>query len=188
MSQKNNNLIVDFLVEIPLNSNIKYEFDKKTHKLRVDRILSSSMTYPGNYGYIDNTLSNDGDPIDVLMISDCQILPMTLVKVKLIGVLMMKDEKGMDEKLIVVPDNSIDPYYDEMNDINDIPKHLLTKIKHFFEHYKDTEPNKWVKVKGFEDKHNAEKLYNESKKRYSGIMNARRKLLMGNTDDPFGNN
>lgn len=159
--------VTDFIVEIPNGSHIKYEFDKKEKMLRVDRILHTSMAYPGNYGYINNTISEDGDPIDVLMISDCKILPMTLVRVRIIGVLIMLDEKGQDEKLIVVPDNSIDPYFDEMNDITDIPKHLLSKIKHFFEHYKDTEPKKWVKVEGFRNKETAEKLYKEAKDRFT---------------------
>ena len=158
-------LIVDFIVEIPSGSHIKYEFDKELKMLRCDRILHTSMSYPGNYGYIDGTLSNDGDPIDVLMVSDYSILPMTLVKVKIIGVLMMIDEKGQDEKLIAVPASCIDPYYDEVNDITDLPKHLLVKVKHFFEHYKDTEPKKWVKVKDYSGRNVAEKLYNEAKNR-----------------------
>ena len=155
-------LIVDFIVEIPNGSHVKYEFDKEKKMLRCDRILHTSMAYPGNYGYIDNTLSLDGDPIDVLMISDCKIFPMTLVKAKIIGVLVMTDEKGEDEKLIVVPARCIDPYYEEVNDISDLPKHLLAKVKHFFQHYKDTEPNKWVKVEGFGGKEVAEKMYRES--------------------------
>lgn len=186
MAEVNNNLIVDFIVEIPLNSNIKYEFDKTKQMLRVDRILSSSMTYPGNYGYIENTLSNDGDAIDVLMISDSKILPMTLVKIKVIGVLVMTDEKGIDEKLIAVPHTSINPYYDDMNDISDIPKHLLAKIKHFFEHYKDTEAKKWVKVKGFENKRVAQKMYQESLVRRQKKVFQRREFLMGDFD-PCGN-
>lgn len=167
MSQES--LIIDFVVEIPNGSHVKYEFDKEAKMLRIDRILHTSMAYPGNYGYIDNTLSDDGDPIDVLMISDCKVLPMTLVSVKIIGVLLMTDEKGVDEKLIVAPSNCIDPYYDEVNDITDVPKHLLAKIKHFFEHYKDTEPRKWVKVKGFAGKDVAEKMYRDAKDRANGI-------------------
>ena len=156
------NMIIDFIVEIPANSYVKYEFDKDKNMLRVDRILHTSMAYPGNYGYIPDTLARDGDPIDVLMIPDYKIYPMSLVKAKIIGVLKMKDEKGYDEKLIVVPDDSIDPYYSEFNDIKDVPKHLLGKIRHFFEHYKDTEPKKWVLVEEFGDRYEAEKLYLES--------------------------
>ena len=162
-------LIVDFIVEIPNGSHVKYEFDKEKKMLRCDRILHTSMAYPGNYGYIDNTLSLDGDPIDVLMISDCKIFPMTLVKAKIIGVLVMTDEKGEDEKLIVVPARCIDPYYEEVNDIYDLPKHLLAKVKHFFQHYKDTEPNKWVKVEGFGGKEVAEKMYRDAINRVNGI-------------------
>ena len=119
---------IDFIVEIPANSYIKYEYDKNLNMLRVDRVLHTSMAYPGNYGYIPKTLARDGDPIDVLMIGDYQIHPMTLVKVRIIGVLKMKDEKGEDEKLIVVPDKSIDPYFNEFKDINDVPKHLTTLV------------------------------------------------------------
>ena len=162
---KNNN-IIDFLVEIPCNSHVKYEFDKEANMLRCDRILHTCMSYPGNYGYIPKTLARDGDPIDVLMISDYKILPMTLVKVRIIGALKMQDEKGYDEKLIVVPDKSIDPYFDDIQSIKDIPKHLLAKIKHFFQHYKDTEPNKWVKIEGWADKNEAINLYLDSVKNY----------------------
>lgn len=165
MTQKVND-IVDFLVEVPHQSNVKYEYDKKKGFLRCDRILHSSMVYPGNYGYIPNTLARDGDPIDLLMLSEHPIVPMTLVRVKIIGALKMTDEKGTDEKLLAVPDRSIDPYYDDVNDINDIPKHLLVKIKHFFEHYKDTEPNKWVKISGWADKKEAVELYLDSINNY----------------------
>jgi inorganic pyrophosphatase len=187
MSEKMNN-IIDFLVEIPNGSYVKYEFDKKENMLRCDRILHTSMAYPGNYGYIPKTLARDGDPIDVLMISDCKIYPMTLVQVKIIGVLKMKDEKGYDEKILVAPDSTIDPYYEDMNDINDVPKHLLSKIKHFFEHYKDTEPNKWVKIEGFGDKIEAVKLYENSKKAYCHNLTRSMYKAMQNPPDMCGNN
>jgi inorganic pyrophosphatase len=187
MSTFNNlSIVVDFLTEVPLNSNIKYEFDKELNMLRCDRILHTSMAYPGNYGYIPKTLSNDGDPIDVLMISDYKIQPMTIVKVKIIGVLQMKDEKGEDEKLIVVPDKSIDPYYTKVNDLRDIPEHLLDKIKHFFEHYKDTEPNKWVNVMGFGNREMANKLYADAKRRYrSGRLNNKITTMEEELSDEF---
>lgn len=167
--------LVDFLVEIPANSYVKYEFDKEKNMLRCDRILHTSMAYPGNYGYIPNTLARDGDPIDVLMITDYKIYPMALVRVKIIGVLKMKDEKGYDEKLIVVPDKSIDPYYVDFNDIKDVPKHMLAKVKHFFEHYKDTEPKKWVEVEEFAGREEAVKLYLESVKAYFENKNKKEK-------------
>lgn len=156
--------IVDFVVEIPNGSFVKYEYDKDLKMLRVDRILHTCMAYPGNYGYIPNTLANDGDAIDVLMLGDFKVLPMTLIKVKIIGVLRMTDEKGEDEKLIAVPHSSIDPTYERWNDIHDVPKHVLIKIKHFFEHYKDTEPDKWVKVDSFENRTIAQELYESAKK------------------------
>ena len=184
MTKLNN--IVDFLVEIPANSYVKYEFDKEEGFLRCDRILHTSMAYPGNYGYIPKTLARDGDPIDVLMIPEYKIYPMTLVKVKIIGVLKMQDEKGYDEKLLVVPDISIDPYYVEFNNITDIPKHLLGKIKHFFEHYKDTEPKKWVKVEGFAGAEEATQLYLDSKKMYEDKKN-KATLMTGDYFDLCGN-
>lgn len=177
------NNIVDFLVEIPANSYVKYEFDKEEGFLRCDRILHTSMSYPGNYGYIPKTLARDGDPIDVLMIPEYQIHPMTLVKVRIIGALIMRDEKGEDEKLIAVPDKSIDPYYVDFQDIKDVPKHLLAKIRHFFEHYKDTEPKKWVKVEGFVGTKEAVKLYLDSKQTYNQCKNP--KNILDVYDEPL---
>ncbi len=150
------------IIEIPYNSFIKYEFDKEKNQLRCDRILHTAMAYPGNYGYFPNTLSGDGDPLDVLLICDYALHPGTIIKVKIIGVLLTEDEKGQDEKILAVPVTEIDPSYKKINTITDIPLHQLTKIKHFFSHYKDTEKNKWVKVKGFKDKTKAEAIYKES--------------------------
>lgn len=143
---------VDCLIEISKDSNIKYEFDKDVNKLRCDRFLHTSMAYPANYGYIPNTLSDDGDPIDILVICDYKLIPNCLLKTKIIGVLEMKDEKGFDEKLISVPIEKIDPNSKYINDLNDLPKSLLDKIYHFFKHYKDTEENKFSKVIGFRPK------------------------------------
>ena len=155
--------ITDIIIEVPLNTNTKYEIDKKTKLLRADRILHTSMMYPGNYGYIPNTLANDGDPLDILMINDTPLLPMSLVKAKIIGVLILQDEAGIDDKIIAVPHKKVDATYENINDINDIPTHQLNKIQHFFKHYKDLEPNKWVKITGFENKKQAIKIYQQSK-------------------------
>lgn len=144
--------MVDALIEIPYNSFVKYEFDKKSNKMRCDRILNTSMLYPGNYGYIDNTLADDGDALDILVICDYPLYPGTIINTKVIGVLIMTDEKGIDEKIIAVPSHEVDQNFESVNDITDLPKYTLNKIKHFFEHYKDNEENKWVKVDKFEGK------------------------------------
>ena len=160
------NNIFDMIVEIPRNSNVKYEFDKELGRMRCDRIISTSMLYPGNYGYIPKTLSGDGDPLDILLLCDYPIYPGTVISVKVVGVLLTTDEKGEDEKLIAVPENMVDISSIVINNLSDLGKHLLIKIKHFFEHYKDNEPNKWVKIGEFKDKDETLKLIEISKKRY----------------------
>ena len=122
------------------------------------------MAYPGNYGYIPETLAGDGDPLDILLISDYALHPLTIVNVKIIGVLMTEDEKGSDEKIISVPSEKVDPNYKKINNYTDLPTYTLSKIKHFFKHYKDTEKNKWVKVGDFKDKDEALKIYYDSLK------------------------
>jgi inorganic pyrophosphatase len=160
------NLEFDMIVEIPLNSNVKYEYDKKLNKMRCDRIISTSMLYPGNYGYIPETLSGDGDPLDILLICDYPIYPGTIVSVKVIGVLMTEDENGEDEKLIAVPSHCVDNNSSRINSYKDLGKYTLIKIKHFFEHYKDNEKNKWVKVGDYENQSKSLEIINQSKKRY----------------------
>jgi inorganic pyrophosphatase len=155
-------MITDMIVEIPYQSAIKYEYDEISNKMRCDRILHTAMAYPGNYGYFPNTLSGDGDPLDVLLISDYAIYPGTIINVKIIGVLQTEDEKGQDEKIIAVPTENIDPSYKNINDIKDLPVYTCNKIRHFFEHYKDMEPNKWVKIQNFEDSKKAEEIYKKS--------------------------
>ena len=162
---------IDMIVEIPENTNIKYEFDKKYNRIRCDRILNGPLVYPGNYGYIPNTLSLDNDPLDILLIKSVLLYPNTLIKVKILGVLMTEDEHGIDEKIIAVPDNEVYPYNDTINNINDIESNLLTKIKYFFTHYKDIDINKWVKVGQFKDKLEADKIIMESHQRYLNSKN-----------------
>ena len=161
-----NNL--DMIVEIPYNSFVKYEFDKDMGKMRCDRVLHTAMSYPGNYGYFPNTLSGDGDPLDVLMISDYPIYPGILVEVKIIGVLLTTDEKGADEKIIAVPSEKVDPNYININNYTDLPLATVSKIRHFFEHYKDTESEKWVKVEEFKDREDAIQIYTEAVERHQG--------------------
>ena len=161
-----NNYVFDMLIEIPYNSFIKYEYDKELNKMRCDRVLSTSMGYPGNYGYIPNTISGDNDPIDVLMISDYMIHPGTIISGRVIGGLLTTDENGDDEKIIAVPDNKVDPQYNNILHHTDLPTYTLSKIKHFFEHYKDMEKNKWVKVKHFADRNYALELIENAKYKY----------------------
>ncbi|RLF07424.1 MAG: inorganic diphosphatase [Thermoprotei archaeon] len=135
------------LIEIPLGSNIKYEMDKETETLFVDRILFTSMVYPFNYGYIPGTLEEDGDPVDVLVLGYDPVIPGSVIKARPVGLLEMEDEKGYDMKVIAVPVSKVDPRFDSIKDVDDIPDAVKEKIKHFFEHYKELEPGKWVKVK-----------------------------------------
>tara|TARA_B100000029_G_scaffold511713_1_gene606498 strand:+ start:3011 stop:3523 length:513 start_codon:yes stop_codon:yes gene_type:complete len=164
---KDTNYLVDMIVEIPYNSFVKYEFDKVSNMMRCDRVLTTSMLYPGNYGYIPNTLSGDNDPIDILMICDYPIYPGVIVNVKIIGILLTEDENGDDEKLIAVPSNKVDTTYNEVIDLKDLSKCTTSKIMHFFKHYKDTDKHKWVKVKNFENKETALQILQESRLRFS---------------------
>ena len=154
--------VVDIIIEIPYNSFVKYEYDKIEQKMRCDRVLHTAMAYPGNYGYIPNTLSGDGDPLDVLMICEYPIYPGTIVKARMVGVLFTKDEKGDDEKIIAVPSTQVDPNYSDISNYTDLPKWTLSNIEHFFKHYKDTEKNKWVIVKEFKGKEEAIAVYKKS--------------------------
>ncbi|MCR6576277.1 inorganic diphosphatase [Campylobacter insulaenigrae] len=154
------------VIEIPYGSNIKYELDKESGAVMVDRVMYSAMFYPANYGFIPNTLADDGDPIDILVLNEYPIQAGAVIPCRLIGVLIMEDESGMDEKLLAVPTSKIDPRYDNIKDLNDLPKAVLDKIKNFFETYKMLEPNKWVKVKEFADIKIASVILENSIKNY----------------------
>ncbi|MCE4623157.1 MAG: inorganic diphosphatase [Caldisphaeraceae archaeon] len=149
--------VVNMFVEIPMNSSVKYEFDDEGCFIKVDRFLYTSMFYPFNYGFIPKTKSEDGDPIDVLLISREPVMPGTTIEVKPIGMLIMQDEAGPDSKIIAVPKEKLDPIYGAWSDIDEIPEWIKKKISHFFEHYKEIEPNKWVKVKGWKGAESARK-------------------------------
>jgi inorganic pyrophosphatase len=153
--------LLDVYIEISKGSNLKYEYDKKHSKLRLDRVLSSSMIYPGNYGYIPNTLAEDNDELDALVIVPYSILPGTILKCRVIGALIMEDEKGLDEKIIVVPDSNVDASFDDINDITDLKETTKHKISHFFEFYKKIEKNKWSNVKQYISASEAQKLINK---------------------------
>jgi len=136
-------------IEIPYGSCVKYEFEDG--KLLVDRILSTSMNYPGNYGYIPKTLADDGDAIDVLVINQQPLFPTSYIKCKVLGMLVTEDEKGYDQKVIAVPEEKIDKTLSHLNDIKDLNETQLDIIKNFFSNYKANETEKWVKVYDFED-------------------------------------
>ncbi|MEO1942121.1 MAG: inorganic diphosphatase [Campylobacterales bacterium] len=140
---------VNCLIEIPYKSNLKYELDKESGAIFLDRVLYGSQFYPANYGFIPNTLAEDGDPIDVLVLTDYPVAPGTVIKARVIGVLLMEDESGKDEKILAVPALKIDPTYAKIEELEDLSEVTLQRIKHFFETYKDLEPGKWVKVTGY---------------------------------------
>ncbi len=137
------------VVEIPQGSGIKYEVDKETGLVFVDRFLFTAMYYPFNYGFIPQTLADDGDPVDVLVISREPVVPGSVLRARPIGVLDMRDEEGIDTKVIAVPHSKIDPSYEKVKTVEDLPEVVRERIKHFFEHYKELEPGKWVKVESF---------------------------------------
>ena len=143
---------INVVIEVPLRSDpIKYEYDKKTGAIFVDRYLYTTMFYPCNYGFVPNTLSLDGDPLDVMVVGRMPVMPGAILPARPIGVLKMEDEAGMDEKILAVPNNKITPINSKVHNYLDIPEIDLLRIQHFFEHYKDLEPNKWVKVLGWGD-------------------------------------
>jgi inorganic pyrophosphatase len=138
---------VNVIIEVPVGGEpVKYEFDKKSGALFVDRILHTPMRYPANYGFIPHTLSPDGDPLDALVIARSPFVPGCVVRARPIGVLNLEDEHGGDEKLICVPVDTTFPYYADVGERQDLPSIVLQQIEHFFTHYKDLEPDKWVRV------------------------------------------
>lgn len=154
------------IIEISKDSNIKYEVDDKTGLLFIDRKLHTAMTYPFNYGFIPGTKEEDGDPIDVLVLSNDIYSPLSVVRSKPIGVLITEDEEGKDSKIIAVPDKKIDTNYSKLDEIDQIDKEILDMIKHFFEHYKELEKGKFVKVIEWQKKNQAEKIIIEGIKRF----------------------
>ena len=153
---------VNVLIEIPQGSNVKYELDKEENVIKVDRILYTAMFYPFNYGFIPGTLEEDGDPLDVLVISNYPLMPGSVIEVRPVGMLFMGDEKGEDVKIIAVPIDKIDPTFSNIKDINDVPDAIKNKITHFFEHYKELEPGKWVKVSGWGNASQAKERINKA--------------------------
>ena len=150
---------VNVVIEVPIGGEpIKYELDKEAGTLVVDRFLYTAMRYPGNYGFIPHTLSDDGDPCDVLIANTRAIIPGAIMACRPVGVLLMEDESGGDEKIIAVPAPKLTMRYDRVQNYSDLPDITLKQIEHFFEHYKDLEPNKWVKIARWGDADEAKDL------------------------------
>jgi inorganic pyrophosphatase len=158
---------VNVIIEIPTDAEpVKYEVDKTTGAIFVDRILSTPMRYPCNYGYIPHTLCGDGDPADVLVILPLPLVPGSVIRCRPVGVLRMKDEAGSDEKLVAVPIDKVFDGYSHINDIGQVSQHWLDRIGHFFEHYKDLEKDKWVKLDGWGGAEEAKRIIRESVTRF----------------------
>ena len=160
---------LNVIVEVAIGGEpIKYEMDKEAGTLVVDRFLYTPMRYPGNYGFVPHTLSDDGDPIDVLVANTRPIIPGAVINVRPVGVLKMMDESGGDEKIIAVPSPKLTQRYTNVHNYSDLPAITLEQIWHFFEHYKDLEPGKWVKVQGWGDAAEAKSLVLEAIERARG--------------------
>lgn len=158
---------LNVIIEIPANADpVKYEVDKDTGALFVDRIMNTAMHYPANYGYIPNTLCEDGDPLDVMVVTPFPLVSGCVVRCRPLGLLKMSDEAGGDSKLVAVPIKKQCAMYAEVESLDDLPKMLLNQIAHFFEHYKDLDAGKWVKVEGWGGLDDAVKEINESVERY----------------------
>jgi inorganic pyrophosphatase len=154
---------LNVIIEVPMGGEpVKYEFHKESGALFVDRILHTPMRYPANYGFVPHTLSEDGDPLDGLVIARSPFIPGCVVRARPIGVLKLDDEAGGDEKLICVPVDTTFPYYAEVGERGDLPSIVLQQIEHFFRHYKDLEPEKWVRVGEWGDAAEAQKIVIES--------------------------
>ena len=159
------------IIEIPMDSEpVKYEVDKDTGAIFVDRLLTTPMRYPCNYGYVPQTLGGDGDPLDALVMMPMQLIPGSVINCRPIGFLQMTDESGEDEKLIVVPNNKISPLYKDVETVRALPSLIRDQIAHFFEHYKDLEKGKWVKIDGWHGPKDAMKCIVEGAQRYQDSL------------------
>jgi inorganic pyrophosphatase len=154
---------INAVIEIPQGGvPVKYELDKVSGALFVNRFLHTAMYYPANYGFIPNTLSEDGDPSDVMVLTQVAVAPGAVIRCRPVGALLMEDEHGIDEKILAVPVDELNPYFDGIADYTDLPKIMLDQIDHFFRHYKELEKGKWVKVTGWADREAARKLIVEA--------------------------
>lgn len=160
---------INAVIEIPQGGEpVKYELDKDSGAIFVDRFLHTAMFYPGNYGFVPHTLSEDGDPIDVLVVTHAPVVPGAVIRCRPVGVLLMTDEYGGDEKVIAVPTDDLHPFYTNVRSYADLPQLMLDQIAHFFQHYKDLEPGKWVKVVRWEGPAEAERMIGEAIARARG--------------------
>jgi inorganic pyrophosphatase len=154
---------INVLVEVSVGGHpIKYEMDKEAGTMVVDRFLYTPMAYPGNYGFVPQTLSEDGDPIDVLICNTRPLIPGCVINTRPIGVLVMEDDGGKDEKIIAIPSTQVSARYRNIHNFSDLPEITLSQIEHFFEHYKDLEPGKWVKISGWQDADTAKQMIQEA--------------------------
>lgn len=154
---------VNVIIEVPLGADpVKYEIDKESGAVYVDRFLHTAMHYPANYGFIPHTLCGDGDPIDVMVVGQLPVIPGAVLRARPVGVMMMEDDGGMDEKIIAVPHKKMIPYYNDVTHYSDLPKILIDQISHFFTHYKDLEEGKWAEIKGWGDADEAARLIEAS--------------------------
>ena len=153
---------INVIIEIPKGSSIKYELDITNGLIFVDRILLGAMYYPCNYGSIPKTKEEDGDPVDVLVLGNDPIIPMAVIRARPVGVLLTEDEKGHDSKIVAAPLNKIDPSFSAIKEVDDIPEYLRNQITHFFEHYKELEQGKYVKVRGWKGREIAKKQISEA--------------------------
>ena len=150
---------INVIIEVPVGGEpIKYEMDKASGALFVDRFLYTPMRYPGNYGFVPHTLSEDGDPIDVLVCNTREIIPGGVINCRPVGVLVMEDDAGQDEKILAVPSSHVSRRYQNVADYTDLPTITLEQVQHFFEHYKDLEPNKWVRIDHWGDAAEAKQM------------------------------
>ncbi|TLY50967.1 MAG: inorganic diphosphatase [Gammaproteobacteria bacterium] len=158
---------INVVIEIPKDAEpVKYEVDKASGAIFVDRVLSTPMRYPCNYGYVPNTLCGDGDPVDVLVVIPLPLIPGAVIRCRPVGMLAMIDEAGADTKIVAVPIDKVFNGYTHIKDVGDVPQHWRDRIAHFFEHYKDLEKGKWVKIDGWQDAAAARKEINECVARY----------------------
>ena len=154
---------INVIIEIPMGGlPVKYEVDKASGAMFVDRFLHTAMQYPSNYGFVPHTQAADGDPLDVMVLSQTPVMPGAVIRSRPVGVLLMEDEAGGDEKILAVPVQELHPYYGNITSYEDVRPILRGQITHFFEHYKDLEPGKWVKIKGWGDAEQARRMVADS--------------------------
>ncbi|MGO1118045.1 inorganic diphosphatase [Rhodovibrionaceae bacterium A322] len=164
---------VNVIIEVPIGGDpVKYELDKDSGALYVDRFLHTAMFYPCNYGFVPHTLSGDGDPVDVLVAGRVPVVPGSVLRARPVGVLVMNDEAGQDEKILAVPVDKLHPYYTNVKSWRDLPRILIDQIGHFFEHYKDLETGKWVEIQHWGEPGEASRMIEEAIARYNEKENA----------------